>query len=108
MNELTTTVDQDLISKNDLTSKNNNNNDNNDDNDDDNNIDVDNKDHNEQTHLSKNTYVEKDLYISVIFSKLGTKAILFQIIPTLNIPSLLFVSTGSNIIYNYISSSYYN
>ena len=40
---------------------------------------------------------EGDFYTSVLLSKLGTKAILLQIVPTLNIISLLFVSTGLTI-----------
>ena len=35
-----------------------------------------------------------DFYTYVLSSKLGTKAILLQIVPTLNIISLLFVLTG--------------
>ena len=37
---------------------------------------------------------EGDFYTDVLLSKLGTKAILLQIVPTLNVLSLLFVSTG--------------
>jgi len=39
-----------------------------------------------------------DFYTSVLLSKLGTKAILLQIVPTLNIISLFFVSTGTTFI----------
>ena len=50
------------------------------------------------THKEKvGEQVQGDFYTSVLASKLGTKAILLQIVPTLNIVSLLVVSTGMSI-----------
>lgn len=52
--------------------------------------------------IEKESYVDdskKDInfYTYVLLSKLGTKAILLQIIPPLNILSLLLVSTGNKL-----------
>jgi hypothetical protein len=51
----------------------------------------------ESRNSSSKSDQEGDFYTSVLLSKLGTKAILLQIVPTLNIISLLFVSTGLTI-----------